>query len=90
MRTQCSSSNFFLLNDLLSFRDVLISAKESGYVNFVVDCPQENVPIILQHAQEVGLLADEHSYIFVSPDLFTLDLERYRYGGVNMTGICFN
>ncbi|KPJ19819.1 Glutamate receptor, ionotropic kainate 2 [Papilio machaon] len=69
------------------YRDVLISAKESGYVNFVVDCPQENVPIILQHAQEVGLLADEHSYIFVSPDLFTLDLERYRYGGVNMTGL---
>lgn len=69
-----------------TLRDVLISAKESGYTNFVIDCPQENVPIILQHAQEVGLMADEHSYIFVSPDLFTLDLERYRYGGVNMTG----
>ncbi|XP_068617322.1 glutamate receptor ionotropic, kainate 2-like [Battus philenor] len=69
------------------YRDVLINAKESGYTNFVIDCPQENMELILQHAQEVGLMADEHSYIFVSTDLFTLDLDRYRYGGVNMTGL---
>ncbi|CAH2047187.1 unnamed protein product, partial [Iphiclides podalirius] len=69
------------------YRDVLISAKESGYTNFVVDCPKANLELVLQHAQEVGLMADEHSYIFVTTDLFTLDLDRYRYGGVNMTGL---
>ncbi|CAH2084754.1 unnamed protein product [Euphydryas editha] len=68
------------------YREVLIKTKQSGHTNFVVDCPSENLEQILRHAQHVGLMADEHSYIFVSPDLFTLDLHRYRYGGVNMTG----
>ncbi|XP_045449719.1 glutamate receptor ionotropic, kainate 3-like [Melitaea cinxia] len=68
------------------YRDVLIKTKESGHTNFVVDCPSENLEQILKHAQHVGLMADEHSYVFASPDLFTLDLHRYRYGGVNMTG----
>ncbi|CAK1585397.1 unnamed protein product [Parnassius mnemosyne] len=69
------------------YRDALILARDSGYTNFVVDCPSANLELILKHAQEVGLMADEHSYIFVSTDLFTMDLERYRYGGVNMTGL---
>ncbi|CAH0720017.1 unnamed protein product, partial [Brenthis ino] len=68
------------------YRNVLINAKQNGFTNFVVDCPSENLEQILSHAQQVGLMADEHSYIFVSPDLFTLDLYRYRYGGVNITG----
>ncbi|XP_072932713.1 glutamate receptor ionotropic, kainate 3-like [Epargyreus clarus] len=68
------------------YREVLIKAKHSGYVNFVVDCPSANLETLLRHAQQVGLMADEHSYIILSPDLFTLDLSRYRYGGVNMTG----
>ncbi|XP_045769829.1 glutamate receptor ionotropic, kainate 3-like isoform X1 [Maniola jurtina] len=68
------------------YRDVLTEAKESGYVNFVVDCPSAYLEPILSQAQQVSLMSDEHSYIFVSPDLFALDLSRYRYGGVNMTG----
>ncbi|XP_026748816.2 glutamate receptor ionotropic, kainate 3-like [Galleria mellonella] len=68
------------------YRDVLINAKQNGYKNFVVDCPLQYLEQLLQHAQQVGLMADEHSYIFLSPDLFTLDLNRYRHGGVNMTG----
>ncbi|XP_053605086.1 uncharacterized protein LOC128672163 [Plodia interpunctella] len=68
------------------YRDVLINAKKNGYVNFVVDCPSKYLEQLLKHAQQVGLMADEHSYIIMSPDLFTLDLSRYRYGGVNMTG----
>ncbi|XP_075975445.1 glutamate receptor ionotropic, kainate 3-like [Anticarsia gemmatalis] len=68
------------------YRDVLIDAKHNGYTNFVVDCPSRNLEQLLLHAQQVGLMADEHSYIIVTPDLFTLDMDRYRYGGVNMTG----
>ncbi|CAG9133262.1 unnamed protein product [Plutella xylostella] len=68
------------------YRDVLIEAKESEFTNFVVDCPSQNIELVLNHSQQVGLLADEHSYIFLSPDLFTLDLTQYRYGGVNVTG----
>ncbi|KAL0880160.1 hypothetical protein ABMA27_002631 [Loxostege sticticalis] len=68
------------------YRDVLINAKENGYTNFVVDCPSRHLEQLLLQAQQVGLMADEHSYIILSPDLFTLDMERYRYGGVNMTG----
>ncbi|XP_028173810.1 glutamate receptor ionotropic, kainate 3-like [Ostrinia furnacalis] len=68
------------------YRDVLINAKDNGYVNFIVDCPSRHLEQLLRQAQQVGLMADEHSYIILSPDLFTLDMERYRYGGVNMTG----
>ncbi|KAL4716092.1 hypothetical protein ACJJTC_013869 [Scirpophaga incertulas] len=68
------------------YRNVLVNAKENGYTNFVVDCPSKHLERLLRHAQQVGLMADEHSYIILSPDLFTLDMERYRYGGVNMTG----
>lgn len=68
------------------YRDVLIDAKQNGYENFVVDCPSRNIEQLLLHAQQVGLMADEYSYIILSPDLFTLDLDRYRYGGVNITG----
>lgn len=71
---------------IYDFRDVLINAKQNSYTNFVVDCPSTNIDLILDHAQQVGLMADEHSYIFVSPDLFSKDLVGYRYGGVNMTG----
>lgn len=68
------------------YRDVLLDAKDNGYVNFVVDCPSQYLNLLLTHAQEVDLMSDDHSYIFVSPDLFTLDLSRFRYGGVNITG----
>ncbi|XP_073955278.1 glutamate receptor ionotropic, kainate 3-like [Choristoneura fumiferana] len=68
------------------YRDVLIDAKMNGYVNFVVDCPSDKLKQLLTHAQQVGLMADEQSYIFLSLDLFTMDLTPYRYGGVNMTG----
>ncbi|CAK1555308.1 unnamed protein product [Leptosia nina] len=69
-----------------NYREVLINAKHSGYTNFVVDCSSDKLEQVLRQAQQVGLMADEHSYIFLSPDLFALDLSRYRYGGVNMTG----
>ncbi|CAH4033917.1 glutamate receptor ionotropic, kainate 3-like [Pieris brassicae] len=69
-----------------NYRKVLINAKHCGYTNFVVDCSSEKLEQVLRQAQQVGLMADEHSYIFLSPDLFSLDLTRYRYGGVNMTG----
>nr|WCF43354.1 chemosensory receptor iGluR6 [Spodoptera frugiperda] len=69
-----------------NYREVLIDAKRNGYTNFVVDCPSRNLEQVLLHAQQVGMMAEEHSYIFLSPDIFTLDMDRYRYGGVNMTG----
>lgn len=73
-------------NSVAFFREVLIDAKHNGYTNFVVDCPSRNLEEVLLHAQQVGMMADEHSYIFISPDLFTLDMSRFRYGGVNITG----
>lgn len=65
---------------------MLTEAKQSGFINFVVDCPSNRLEQFLIHAQQVGLMADEHSYIFLSPDLFNYDLSAFRYGGVNITG----
>ncbi|VVD05443.1 unnamed protein product, partial [Leptidea sinapis] len=68
-------------------QEVLINAKHSGYVNFVVDCPSNKIEEVLLQAQQVDLMADEHSYIFITPDLFSVDLARYRYGGFRLTNI---
>ncbi|CAB3226816.1 unnamed protein product [Arctia plantaginis] len=69
------------------YRDTLIDAKHNSYINFVVDCPSHKLEQLLIQAQQVGMMTEEYSYIFLSPDLFTMDLERYRYGGVNVTGL---
>ncbi|XP_022115207.2 glutamate receptor ionotropic, kainate 2 [Pieris rapae] len=71
------------------FRYQLKSIKASGSINYVVLCSTENLPLFLEQAQQVGIMSDEHSYIIMNPDFQTLDIDPYKHGGSNITGIRF-
>uniref|UniRef100_A0A4W4F6E4 Glutamate receptor n=1 Tax=Electrophorus electricus TaxID=8005 RepID=A0A4W4F6E4_ELEEL len=59
------------------------TAKEF-YVIF--DCGHEIAAWILKQALSMGMMTEHYHYIFTTLDLFALDMEPYRYSGVNMTG----
>ncbi|CAK1555309.1 unnamed protein product [Leptosia nina] len=71
------------------FRSQLKVIKASGSVNYVIGCSRETLPILLQQAQQVGIMSDDHSYIIMNPDFQTLDIDPYKHGGSNITGIRF-
>ena len=50
-----------------------------------MDVPRENIYTVLKHAQQVEMLSEYHDYIFTSLDLHTVDLEKFQYGGTNIS-----
>ncbi|XP_045498949.1 glutamate receptor ionotropic, kainate 2-like [Colias croceus] len=71
------------------FRSQLKTIKASGSVNYLVCCSRDNLPLFLEQAQQVGIMSDEHSYIIMDPDFHTIDIDPYKHGGSNITGIRF-
>ncbi|KAI5645987.1 ligand-gated ion channel domain-containing protein [Phthorimaea operculella] len=71
------------------YRIQLKTIKASESVNYLVQCNLDKLQIFLTQAQQVGLMADPHSYIIMNPDLHTIDIEPYMHGGANITGIRF-
>lgn len=41
----------------------------------------------MEQAQQVGIMSDDHSYIIMNPDFQTLDIDPYKHGGSNITGM---
>ncbi|KAK2579603.1 hypothetical protein KPH14_010896 [Odynerus spinipes] len=74
------------LGDGSNYRDVMQTIKETELENIVIDCSIKILGEVLRQAQQVGILTDKHKVIVTSLDLSTLDLEPYRYSGVNFTG----
>ncbi|XP_023937960.2 glutamate receptor ionotropic, kainate 2-like [Bicyclus anynana] len=71
------------------YRSQLKTVKASGSLNYVISCGIDKLPLILQQIQQVGLMSDDHSYIIMDPDFQTIDIEPYKHGGSNITGIRF-
>ncbi|KAH9630498.1 hypothetical protein HF086_000711 [Spodoptera exigua] len=69
------------------FRSQLKFIKKSGSVNYVLNCARETLPIVLEQAQQVGIMSDEHSYLIMNPDFQTIDIDPYKHGGSSITGI---
>ncbi|KAF7387251.1 hypothetical protein HZH68_012928 [Vespula germanica] len=69
-----------------NYRNVMQEVKETEMENIVIDCSFWILDEVLKQAQQVGILSDQHKVIVTSLDLQTLDLEPYRYSGVNFTG----
>lgn len=65
----------------------MTEAKKAGETNFIIECDNASLSDILIQAQQVGLMSDSHNYIILNPDLHTLDLTPFRYGGANITGV---
>ncbi|XP_015173134.1 PREDICTED: glutamate receptor ionotropic, kainate 2-like [Polistes dominula] len=70
-----------------NYRDILRTVKMSGVINIVIDCSYETLPVVLEQAQQVGLMLQKYNIIVTNLDLQTLDLEPYQYSGVNVTGV---
>ncbi|XP_063534435.1 glutamate receptor ionotropic, kainate 2-like isoform X1 [Cydia strobilella] len=71
------------------FRSHLQTIKKSGSLNYLVNCRRETLETFLQQAQQVGIMSNEHSYVIMNPDFQTIDLDPFKYGESNITGIRF-
>ncbi|XP_014608313.1 PREDICTED: glutamate receptor ionotropic, kainate 2-like [Polistes canadensis] len=76
----------FQLGNGPNYRNVIQEVKETEIENIVIDCSFPILNEVLKQAQQVGIMSDEHNVVVTSLDLQTLNLEPYRYSGVNFTG----
>ncbi|CDQ86542.1 unnamed protein product [Oncorhynchus mykiss] len=60
--------------------------KKAKEFHVIFDCGHEMAAWILKQALAMGMMTEYYHYIFTTLDLFALDMEPYRYSGVNMTG----
>lgn len=65
----------------------MTEAKRAGETHFILECSIENLTKIMTQLQQVGLLSDSHHYIIMHPDMHTIDLSPYQFGGSNITGV---
>lgn len=56
-------------------------------MNYLLSCKNEHLSLVLEQAQQVGIMSDEHSYIIMDPDFQTIDISPFKHGGSNITGI---
>lgn len=71
----------------MNFRQQLRRVKLSEDRNIIIDCSIEILPDVLLQAQQVGLITDQYNIIVTCLDFHTLELEPFRYGGANITGL---
>nr|XP_053772518.1 glutamate receptor ionotropic, kainate 1 isoform X1 [Desmodus rotundus] len=65
----------------------LLKEMKKGREFYVIfDCSHQTAAEILKQMLFVGMMTEHYHYLFTTLDLFALDLELYRYSGVNMTG----
>uniref|UniRef100_A0A1B6CLB4 Glutamate receptor n=2 Tax=Clastoptera arizonana TaxID=38151 RepID=A0A1B6CLB4_9HEMI len=75
------------LDEGLDYRETFLKMKKNGEKNIVLDCPAYILYDVLMHAQQVGVMGDDVSYIITTLDFTTIDLEPFRYSGTNITGL---
>lgn len=71
----------------MSFRDIFWRVKLSGERNILLDVPTERLHEALKHAQQVGCMTDQYSYLITSLDLHTIELEDFKYGHTRITAL---
>ncbi|XP_041759595.2 glutamate receptor ionotropic, kainate 3 [Coregonus clupeaformis] len=67
-------------------RPLLKEMKRGREFRIIFDCSHEMAAQILKQAQTMGMMTEYYHYIFTTLDLMAIDLEPYRFCGVNMTG----
>ncbi|XP_013790790.1 glutamate receptor ionotropic, kainate 1-like, partial [Limulus polyphemus] len=68
-----------------AYRDLFWKIKVAGDNRIVLDVKRENIYTVLKHAQQVGMMTENHSYLITSLDVHTVDLEDFKYGKSNIT-----
>ncbi|XP_030025495.2 glutamate receptor ionotropic, kainate 3 isoform X3 [Manduca sexta] len=79
--------NLVQLPDGDDFRFQLKTVKSSGSLNYLINCSLKTLPLLLEQAQQVGIMSDDHSYLIMNPDFQTVDISPHKHGGSNITGI---
>ncbi|XP_076044322.1 glutamate receptor ionotropic, kainate 2-like [Oratosquilla oratoria] len=69
------------------FRDLLREIKRTGEQNVILDCDTGKVGNVLKQAQQVGMMSAYNNYIITSLDLFSVNLEDFKYSGSNITAL---
>ncbi|XP_010729958.1 glutamate receptor ionotropic, kainate 3 [Larimichthys crocea] len=72
--------------DTQDTRPLLKEMKRSREFRIIFDCSHQMAAQILKQAQTMGMMTEYYHYIFTTLDLMAIDLEPYRFCGVNMTG----
>ncbi|XP_048452663.1 glutamate receptor ionotropic, kainate 2 [Rhincodon typus] len=72
--------------DTKDSKPLLKEMKRNKEFHIIFDCGHEMAAGILKQALSMGMMTEYYHYIFTTLDIFALDLEPYRYSGVNMTG----
>ncbi|XP_016071989.1 PREDICTED: glutamate receptor ionotropic, kainate 1 isoform X1 [Miniopterus natalensis] len=67
-------------------KPLLKEMKEGGEFYVIFDCSHRAAAGILKQILFMGMMTEYYHYFFTTLDLFALDLELYRYSGVNVTG----
>ncbi|KAK7907724.1 hypothetical protein WMY93_016336 [Mugilogobius chulae] len=67
-------------------KPLLKEMKKSKEFHVIFDCGHEMAAWVLKQALAMGMMTEYYHYIFTTLDLFALDMEPYRFSGVNMTG----
>ncbi|GAA6074855.1 glutamate receptor ionotropic, kainate 2 isoform X1, partial [Tachysurus ichikawai] len=67
-------------------KPLLKEMKKAKEFHVIFDCGHEMAAWILKQALSMGMMTEYYHYIFTTLDLFALDMEPYRFSGVNMTG----
>ncbi|KAJ3589895.1 hypothetical protein NHX12_010736 [Muraenolepis orangiensis] len=67
-------------------RPLLKELKKDKEFFVLFDCSYRMAAELLKQLSSMGMMTEYYHYFFTTLDLFALDLEPYRYSGVNMTG----
>ncbi|TRY94066.1 hypothetical protein DNTS_027303, partial [Danionella cerebrum] len=67
-------------------RPLLKEMKKGKEFSVIFDCSCQTATVVLKQLLSMGMMTEYYHFFFTTLDLFALDLEPYRYSGVNMTG----
>ncbi|XP_071214197.1 glutamate receptor ionotropic, kainate 1 isoform X1 [Salvelinus alpinus] len=67
-------------------RPLLKEMKKGKEFYVIFDCSYQTSADVLKQIMSMGMMTEYYHFFFTTLDLFALDLEPYRYSGVNMTG----
>ncbi|XP_075460847.1 glutamate receptor ionotropic, kainate 3 [Ascaphus truei] len=67
-------------------RPLLKEMKRGREFRIIFDCSHTMAAQILRQAMAMGMMTEYYHFLFTTLDLHALDLEPYRYSGVNLTG----
>ncbi|KAM9469053.1 glutamate receptor ionotropic, kainate 1 isoform 2-T2 [Clarias gariepinus] len=67
-------------------RPLLKEMKRGKEFCVIFDCSYQTSAEVLKQLLSMGMMTEYYHFFFTTLDLYALDLEPYRYSGVNMTG----